>query len=134
MLVANLSALGLTLASLSDSKHLGKCCNLRPELFVDGRPAVLARWPNIGSDGIWRWVQVDDTDGEGWITYKDVRQHQWRDEKDGWLHGYWQYDWADNYVRIAGVCPPFPAAYHVLVIPCSLPQPCSSLAPRNTTV
>jgi hypothetical protein len=32
-----------------------------------------------------------------------ARQAKWAGEKDGWLHGYWGFDWADNYVRIRSI-------------------------------
>ena len=102
--MANLSALGLSVGPIADSGDVGGCCNARSELFVDGQPAVLARWPNIGADGLWRWARIGDTNNRTWVAYTDARQDRWAAEQDAWLHGYWMYDWADNYVRIAGVC------------------------------
>ena len=31
------------------------------------------------------------------------RINQWRDTSTLWLHGYWQYDWADNYVKVLSI-------------------------------
>ena len=27
----------------------------------------------------------------------------WENAKNLWLHGYWQYDWADNHIRVVGI-------------------------------
>ena len=31
------------------------------------------------------------------------RINQWKDTSTLWLHGYWQYDWADNYVKVLSI-------------------------------
>jgi len=64
---------------------------------------TLARWPNEG------FAPVVDVAGpvvknrrgqevclEGRIVYEGDRPSRWREEKDGWLHGYWFHDWADS--------------------------------------
>jgi hypothetical protein len=32
------------------------------------------------------------------FTVNDTRLLTWAAEADPWLHGYWQFDWADNHV------------------------------------
>ena len=31
------------------------------------------------------------------------RINQWKDTSTLWLHGYWEYDWADNYVKVLSI-------------------------------
>ncbi len=79
------------------------------ELFFDGRALPLARWPNDG------YVRVADLAGDGHqihgiagsktgrFTYEDDRPQRWKDDKDVLLYGYWFFDWADSYERVASL-------------------------------
>lgn len=78
------------------------------ELFVDGEPMVLARWPN---DGFVKTVDVpgpltlpawDRRPGtpEGRFRYEGDRPARWVNEPEAWLYGYWFWDWADSYEKI----------------------------------
>lgn len=72
------------------------------ELFFDGRPMQLARWPNSG------WARVAAASGEPGETrfsYEGDRPRRWLDAEDLWLHGYWAWDWADGYVRVLNIKP-----------------------------
>jgi len=64
-----------------------------PELFVDGIPQQMARWPNDKDTT----VALKD--------FKDGRVFKWASDKDVWLHGYWFYLWADAYEKMHGVSP-----------------------------
>jgi hypothetical protein len=81
------------------------------ELFCDGQPMTLARWPNVGE-----WLQIagiveaqaqDDGHGtkigrleDGFLIDTD-RPWAWQDTGDVWVHGYWSWDWANSYERVA---------------------------------
>jgi hypothetical protein len=83
------------------------------ELFFGGRPMTLARWPNEGA-----WEQIagvpdsgatkDEHGGqigkleEGFL-YSGDRPRQWKDTSDLWVHGYWSWDWANSYERVASI-------------------------------
>ena len=83
------------------------------ELFYDGRPMTLARWPNEGEweriagypdAGAWK----DEHGGnvgelEGGFTYNSDRPRRWQDTTDVWVHGYWSWDWANSYERVASL-------------------------------
>ncbi len=82
----------------------------RAELFFNDEPLVLARWPNEG------FVRVADVLGEkplvshgikgdyvGKLVYEGDRPRRWRQEPDAWLHGYWFWDWADEYQRVESI-------------------------------
>ncbi|MCK5278191.1 MAG: right-handed parallel beta-helix repeat-containing protein, partial [Cyclobacteriaceae bacterium] len=70
------------------------------ELYFNERPMTLARWPNN------EWATIEDVpetlDGKG-FSYKGMRPANWLEAQDVWLHGYWKYDWADTYVKVADI-------------------------------
>lgn len=82
----------------------------RPELFVDGEAMPLAGWPNDGFTTVkdvssTEPFDVRGTEGDrvGKIVYDGSRPEQWRQETDGYLHGYWFWDWSDSYERIDNI-------------------------------
>ncbi len=83
------------------------------ELFFDDQPMTVARWPNEGA-----WEQIagfpegaGEGDGHGGKTgkladgffYAGDRPHRWQSLDDIWVHGYWSWDWANSYERIASL-------------------------------
>jgi hypothetical protein len=80
------------------------------ELFFNDRALLLARWPN---DGFVRIVQTAGNepldvrgikgDKVGVFIYEGDRPSRWIDETDLWLHGYWFWDWADEYQRVRAI-------------------------------
>jgi len=81
------------------------------ELFFAGRPMTLARWPNEGSSEKIAGFPAgsgkgDDHGGNigdlpGGFRYLGERPRRWRDTSDLWVHGYWAWDWANSYERVA---------------------------------
>jgi hypothetical protein len=73
------------------------------ELFFQDRPMTLARWPN---DDEWATIKgaPKGTDG-GVFTYDGDRPARWTKADDAWVHGYWTFDWADSYEKIAAIDP-----------------------------
>jgi len=80
------------------------------ELFFNGQALQLARWPN---DGYVRVAEVAAGDGRqtagaggtktGRFTYEGDRPRRWKEDKDVLLYGYWFFDWADSYERVASI-------------------------------
>jgi hypothetical protein len=112
VLQLNLRALGIS--DFGEMKSRGFARPTTPahcELFFAGRPMTLARWPN---EGEWQKItgfpetgEVGDEHGgkigdlkEGFF-YQSDRPHRWRDSNDIWVHGYWAWDWANSYERVA---------------------------------
>jgi hypothetical protein len=72
---------------------------------------TLARWPNEGGferiDGFPEASgQGDDHGGkigtlEQGFYYAGDRPRRWQDTGDLWVHGYWAWDWANSYERVA---------------------------------
>jgi len=65
-----------------------------PELFYDGTPQTMARWPN---DGLTR-IPVNEKP-----KTEVERFRRWAEEEDLWLYGYWKWDWADAYEKVASI-------------------------------
>jgi hypothetical protein len=82
----------------------------RLELFFNDQPMRLARWPNEG------FARIADVVGDkpieshgikgntvGKLKYAGDRPQRWTKENDIRLHGYWFWDWADAYEKVAGI-------------------------------
>ncbi|MCX7968140.1 MAG: right-handed parallel beta-helix repeat-containing protein [Armatimonadetes bacterium] len=82
------------------------------ELFFNGEPMKIARYPN---DGFMRIVDVVEYDGHqihglkgskvGRFYYEGDRPKRWLGEKDVWLHGYWFWDWSDQRHKLKSIDP-----------------------------
>uniref|UniRef100_A0A7S3GKE4 Right handed beta helix domain-containing protein n=1 Tax=Palpitomonas bilix TaxID=652834 RepID=A0A7S3GKE4_9EUKA len=99
-------AFNLTSLSLSghfgglSSGGLGQCPTPRMELTLNGDVMTVARYPNILPNGTWQWINVGSALNDSAFTISNDRVAEWASELDhAWLHGYWTYDWADNYVK-----------------------------------
>ncbi len=101
----DLRSLGIT--DYGSLTGLGK----RPELIFNGRPMTLARWPNAdylrvgdlkGEKPLAVWGTVRGTK-DGKFTYEGDRPQRWKDENEVWLYGFWFWDWADGYQRVASI-------------------------------
>ncbi len=112
--VSDLSGLGI---SNVPGLVLGGCASGRGfkthpvwEVFWDGMPLPIARWPNSGfaritGVNLLKPVYSHGRVGsqEGVIHFKSQRVVDWASESEGWLHGYWFWDWADSYEKIQSV-------------------------------
>ncbi len=65
-----------------------------PELFYKGRPQTMARWPNHGLTRL----PVNEKP-----QTHDPRYQKWAKEQNLWLYGYWDWDWADAYEKVASI-------------------------------
>ncbi|HSW00928.1 MAG TPA: right-handed parallel beta-helix repeat-containing protein [Sedimentisphaerales bacterium] len=105
VLQADTKALGVT--DLGDATDLRK----RPELFADGIPQTLARWPNegfintgeiLGTDTFTQWGSIKGCK-DGKFQYVEDRPSRWLDEPDVRLYGYWFWDWFEEYQKVAQI-------------------------------
>ncbi len=70
------------------------------EIFCNGKPMTLSRWPNEG------WAKIAGTDdAERSFRYDGDRSRRWTDLSDIWVHGYWDRDRADSFERIQSIDP-----------------------------
>ncbi|MFH1498192.1 MAG: right-handed parallel beta-helix repeat-containing protein [Verrucomicrobiota bacterium] len=105
VLEVNLKNLGVT--DLGDATALRR----RPELFVDGAPQTLARWPNegfvktgevLGKETFKVWNTIEGCK-DGKFRYLEDRPSRWLDEPDVRLYGYWFWDWFEEYQKVASI-------------------------------
>jgi hypothetical protein len=77
------------------------------ELYVNGRPMTLARWPNTGFVGIRRLLEPGNrNEGKPSVfEYLDDRHARWTQAEDAWLFGYFRYLWADATIKIGRIDP-----------------------------
>ena len=75
------------------------------ELYVDGEPQTLARWPNEGFVNAGRLVAPGSvTNGTPSVfEYLDDRHARWTTADDAWLFGYWRVLWADSTLKIGRI-------------------------------
>ncbi|NLY00460.1 MAG: hypothetical protein GXY83_30565 [Rhodopirellula sp.] len=102
ILQADLRALGI--------QDLGDVTGNRAELYYAGKPMTVARWPNDGFVKIvdlvgGNPVDVRGTKGDrhGKFMYEGDRPSRWIGENDGWVHGYWFWDWSDQRHKIESI-------------------------------
>lgn len=100
VLVADLSSSQMN--DFGSAVEIGK----RPDLFVDGVPQPLARYPNNGflraGKAVGTTALVPGRSGmkEGVFEYTDERIDRWKDETDACLSGYWFWDWSEQYHQV----------------------------------
>lgn len=107
VLAADLGALGVT--DYGDPTDLGR----RPDLFVDGVPQTLARWPNegfvktgelLGQDTFEVWNSIAGC-RDGRFRYVEDRPSGWVGEPDVRLYGYWFWDWYEEFQQVERIDP-----------------------------
>jgi hypothetical protein len=77
------------------------------ELYVNGHPQTLARWPNKGFVLPTKLVDPGNIDRgtPSILGYGGDRPERWKHAEDPWLFGYFQFHWADGTARIAKIDP-----------------------------
>jgi hypothetical protein len=97
----------LKAAGVADLGAVTSAGGSEAELICNGQYMTLARYPNRGD-----WLRIaaipeGGTKHEyeklvhyGRFTYDGDRPASWKDLSDVWVHGYWVYDWSDQYHRI----------------------------------
>ncbi|MDR1103604.1 MAG: right-handed parallel beta-helix repeat-containing protein [Tannerella sp.] len=116
ILQADLRAQGIDDFGRQKATGFGQPAETAPlELFFHGEPMTLARYPNAGE-----WMRIasvpqtgdtllggDERTGRGVhygrFVYSEDRVAGWRENDEIWLQGYWTWDWADSYVKVARI-------------------------------
>jgi hypothetical protein len=101
---ADLRALGIT--------DFGSPSGGGIELFFNGRPMTVSRWPNEGFATIANVLGATECDVrgtkgcvEGIFEYEGDRPGRWVAERDPWVHGYWFWDWSEQRHPIKSIDP-----------------------------
>lgn len=106
VLELDLSSLGVPWEGLHASGFGRASYTAWTELFEDGEPATLARWPNEGWKPIGKVIKA----GTGEYVkdaplpafhYNDPRPDTWKEEP--WLRGYFTHGYADDMIRVARI-------------------------------
>ncbi|MBM3333250.1 right-handed parallel beta-helix repeat-containing protein [Candidatus Sumerlaeota bacterium] len=77
------------------------------ELFFNGEPQTLARWPNRGFVNCDKIIEPGSaqTRTPSVFTYLDDRHARWTKAQDAWLYGYFAHGWADRTLKIIRIDP-----------------------------
>ncbi|MEI8288870.1 MAG: LamG-like jellyroll fold domain-containing protein [Verrucomicrobiota bacterium] len=106
VLVCDLKALGLQdYGALAVRGYSQPPAPPTVELYVDGEPQTLARWPNEGFINAGKLIQPGSiTNGSPSVfEYLDPRPARWATAEDAWLFGYWHFLWADSTLKIGRI-------------------------------
>ena len=84
----------------------------RVDLYFNGKRQQLSRWPNEGNATAGNVIGTTPTRhshwhgfNEGVFEYLEDNIDRWADEPDAYAHGYWFWDWRENYKKIVKVDP-----------------------------
>ncbi|OWF40931.1 hypothetical protein KP79_PYT15959 [Mizuhopecten yessoensis] len=72
------------------------------EIFYNGAPLRMARWPNEGQGYINIASLVDGKTGSS-FTFSGDRASHWSQESDLWAHGFWYWSWADRSIKVKSI-------------------------------
>jgi len=97
-----------------NTSSLGGIANPYPhtlaQLYVDGKPQLLARSPNKAQDGTWMWYGYESISGGGanWFSFNDtdavkIMDTALKTTNGLWIHCYSQFDWRDSFVKIDSI-------------------------------
>ena len=103
LLCANLSSLGITDIGSMISGGLVDCQHNKLELYYNGKPQILSRYPNINYDtNLYQYTTITKAINDTTFMYRNNEHdiNDWDKESDGWMHGYWFTDWFDTYSPI----------------------------------
>jgi hypothetical protein len=83
----------------------GYPCHPWVDLYFDGRPQQLARWPNGGFVKIGEVYggQADTADSRkpGTFQYEGDRPARWSKADDAWVFGFWSFLWEGRSIKVA---------------------------------
>lgn len=80
------------------------------ELFINGKPGHLSRWPNDSTILIRKILEKGSVlaDGDkgnigGEFFYSGNRPSRWKSKEDIWITGYFHYGWADDALKLSSI-------------------------------
>jgi len=111
ILMVDLKKLGIS--NYGSLKQVGFNHPLEPswmEIFINGKPGHLSRWPNDSTVAIGKVLEKGSiaSDGDtgnigGRFQYSGNRPSNWKMSDDIWIFGYFHYGWADDAIRLAPI-------------------------------
>ncbi|XP_053376466.1 uncharacterized protein LOC128547522 [Mercenaria mercenaria] len=100
--VVNLHDLNITNFGIMDEYGSYRHRNSPLEVFYNGQPLQLARWPD---DGYLDIVAVPDGKEGLRFRYNSTVPQSWHNENDPWAYGYWYYAWDDHALKLKSIDP-----------------------------
>jgi hypothetical protein len=104
----HLPSIGIT--DFGSHKQFGHTIAVTPaplQLFFNGDPMTLARYPNNGYIKIGKVIDkgsvprsLDKSNRGGKFEYTDARHAKWQGQEDIWLSGTFNYGYADDYINV----------------------------------
>ncbi|MDO4582955.1 MAG: right-handed parallel beta-helix repeat-containing protein [Planctomycetia bacterium] len=80
------------------------------ELYFEGKPMTLSRYPNDGfvkitglTPGYPKDIRGTKGSTHGDFQFEDERLTTWGNEKEIWVHGYWFWDWAEEKQKVESI-------------------------------
>jgi len=98
---------GIDFAPLQERGYGKAAPKATSELFFNGAPMRLARWPNRGFVNGDRILEPGSakTRTPSAFTYLDGRHARWTNAADAWLYGYFMHGWADRALKVLRIDP-----------------------------
>ncbi len=84
-------------------------CFIKPpptlEVFFNGAPLTLARWPKTGFVNGGKIINAGSKTARqpSVFEYLDDRSARWTNAEDAWLYGYFRHGWADHTLKILSI-------------------------------
>lgn len=110
LLQADLAAHGITdYGIFRDGQGYGRGLVSHMELFFNQQRMELGRWPNAASPGTSDYINGNDfAQVAGQLSdtafyYSGDRPQRWISAPDMLVTGYWQWAWADRYLKVTGI-------------------------------
>ncbi|MFP4190618.1 MAG: right-handed parallel beta-helix repeat-containing protein, partial [Candidatus Hydrogenedentota bacterium] len=92
---------GVTDLGTLEPRGFGQPGRPTPEIFFDGEPLELARWPNKGF--VEAGEIIEETDDGAVFTFEGDRPATWAEPGKVWMFGYWYHHWADGTLAVADI-------------------------------
>jgi len=102
---ADLKAQGITHYGEMPPRGMGRPAAPMLELFFDGKPMQLARWPNGDYMRVTKVIDPGSNEParDAVFGYEGDRPTRWTQAQDPWLYGYWRFLWADDTLKVAAL-------------------------------
>ena len=111
VLQVHLPSIGIN--DFGSHKQFGHTIAVTPaplQLFFNGDPMTLARYPNKGYIKIGKVLDkgsvprmLDKSNRGGKFEYTDARHEKWQGQEDIWLSGTFNYGFADDYINVKSI-------------------------------
>ena len=109
---ADLTRLGVTPMDLGSYPSVGETVDgcdqlqyLKMQMWHDSTRTFLARYPNLQANGDWAFLNAASGSASGFSVQAadQARVMRWVSEEAPYVHGYWDWDWADQILGVTNI-------------------------------